>query len=61
MGIEPRVGLDGREKAGGQRRVDTLEDFQEDEADPVAVGEEPVATGVRQLLDQALGAEFERS
>ena len=52
------VGLDGREEASGQRGVDAFEELQEDEADRVAVGEEPVAARVRQLFDQALGAKL---
>src|SRR5271166_2100711 len=58
LALEAGVGLDGREEAGGQRGVDAFEELQEDEADRVAVGKEPVAAGVRQLFDEALGAKF---
>src|SRR5271166_623492 len=58
LAVEPGVGLDGREEAGGQRGVDAFEELQEDEADRVAVGKEPVAARARQLFDEALGAKF---
>ena len=54
--LEAGVGRDGREEAGGQRGVDAFEELQEDEADRVVVGEEPVAARVRQLFDKALVA-----
>src|SRR5271166_2371598 len=58
LAVEPGVGLDRREEAGGQRGVDAFEELQEDEADRVAVGKEAVAARVRQLFDEALGAKF---
>jgi hypothetical protein len=64
--IELRSGLAGkrcvgphrRDEAGGQRSVDALEELQEDEADRIALGQEPVARGVRQLFDETSGAQF---
>jgi hypothetical protein len=41
--FEPLVGGDRTEKAGGERRIDTLEELQEDEADRVAVRQELIA------------------
>ena len=58
LAFELGVRLDGREQAGSQRSIDALEELQEDEADRITVGEEPVATGMRQLLDQAFGTKF---
>ena len=52
---ELAVHFEGREKARGQRSVDALEQLQEDEADRIAAREEPVAAGVRQLLEQTFG------
>ena len=37
------VGPHRRQQAGGQGSVDALEELQEDEADRIALGEEPVA------------------
>ena len=48
----------GIEKAGGQRRVDAVEELQEDQADRIALGRQAVAAGAGQLLDKALGAEL---
>ena len=61
LAVERSVALDRREQAGSQRRVDALEELQEDEADRIPVRREPVATGARQLLDQPLARSFERS
>ena len=54
LAVEPSVGLDGRKEAGSQWGVDAFEELQEDEADRVAVGKEPIAARVRQLFDKAL-------
>ena len=59
LAVERSVALDRREQAGSQRRVDALEELQEDEADRIALGQEPVAAGVRQLFDETFGAQFE--
>jgi hypothetical protein len=37
------VGLDRRQQAGGQRGVDALKELQEDEADRIALGKNPLA------------------
>ncbi len=58
LAVQLVVGAYGREKAGGQRGVDAFEELQKDEADRVAVGEEPIAARVRQLFDETLGARF---
>ena len=52
------VGRHWGKKVGSQRSVDAFEELQKDKADRVAVGEEPVAARVWQLLDEALGAQF---
>ena len=57
LAAELGVGLHWREKAGGQRSVDAFEELKEHKADRAAVGEEPIAARVRQLLDEALGAQ----
>jgi hypothetical protein len=53
-----RLTSDGRRAVVYQRRVDALEELQEDGADRIAVRREPVATGARQLFDQTLRANF---
>src|SRR5208337_579635 len=52
------VGRDWGKKAGSQRSVDAFKELQKDEADRVAVGEDPIAARVWQLLDEALGAQI---
>ena len=43
LALELGVGADRREKTGGQRGVDAVEELEEDKADRVAAGEEPIA------------------
>ena len=52
------VGLDRREQAGGQRSVDALEELHEDEADRIALGQEPAAAGAPRLFDETFCAQF---
>src|SRR5437667_11107507 len=49
---------DRSEESRGEGGVDALEEFQEDEADGVACLREAIASSVRELLDQGLGAEL---
>jgi len=58
LAAEFGVGRYWGKKAGSQRSVDAFEELQKDEADRVAVGEEPIAARVRQLFDETLGAQF---
>ena len=55
---ESGVGSDGAEQASRERRIDALEELQEDDADRVALGEQAIASGVRHLLNEALGPEL---
>jgi hypothetical protein len=55
---EPSVSRNGREQAGGERRVHALEELQEDEADAIAVWLEPVPPGVRDTGDESFGAQL---
>jgi hypothetical protein len=41
--FEAGICVDGSEQTGGQRRIDALEKFQEDEANRVAVRQELIA------------------
>ena len=52
------VGSERRKQPGRQGSVDALEEFQKDEADRVAVGQESVAARVRQLVEETFGAQF---
>ena len=58
LGFEPCICFDGAEKACGERGIDAFEELQEDEADRVALREELIAARVRELGNEAFGAEF---
>ena len=46
------------EERGGERSVDAVEEFQEDEADRISVGRQTVAAGVGQFFDKAFRAKL---
>jgi hypothetical protein len=48
----------GLQNAGSQGCVDFFMELQEHQADLIAVGEKPVATGMRDLFHQALSAQL---
>ena len=52
---ERRVGGDGSEQAGGQRRMDALEELGKQDADPVALGSQAIAACVLDFLDEPFG------
>jgi hypothetical protein len=58
LGFEPGVCFDWTEKACRERGVDALEELEEDETNRVAVREEPITARVRELGNEAFGAEF---
>src|SRR5713226_200244 len=47
-----------REESSGQRSVDAVEEFQEDQADRISLGQQTVAAGAGQLFDKAFRAEL---
>jgi hypothetical protein len=51
---ESRVRDHGTEQSRRERGVDALEELQKQDADAVALGQESMATGVRDFLDEAL-------
>ena len=55
------VGGHATEQTSRQRRIDALEELQEDDADRVALGAESIAPGVRHFLNEALARSLERS
>ena len=46
------------EESGDERRVDFVEQFEEDQTDLVTLWQELIAARMWELLNQALGAEF---
>jgi len=58
LGFEPGICFDGAEKACREWGVNAFEELQEDEADRVPLREELIASGIRELGDEAFGAEF---
>jgi len=46
------------EESSGERSVDAVEEFQEDQADRISLGRQAVAAGAGQLFDQAFGAQL---
>ena len=46
------------EEAGDEGRVDFVEQFEEDQTDPVTLWQESIAARMWELLNQAFGAEF---
>src|ERR1700740_3724395 len=58
LGLKPGICFDRVEKASRKWRVDAFEEFQEDQADRVALREQLITARVGQLGNQAFGAEF---
>jgi hypothetical protein len=58
LGFEPGICFDGVEKARREWGIGAFEELQEEEADRVALREELIASRVRELGDEAFGAEF---
>jgi hypothetical protein len=58
VAVKVGIAFDWTEDARGKRGVDALEEFEEDQADRVALREQVVAPRTRQFGDEALGAEF---
>ena len=52
------IGSDGPKSPSGQRGIDALEEFQKEDADSIAFGQQAIATGVGNYLDETLGAEL---
>ena len=46
------------EESSGERSVDAVEEFQEDQADRISLGRQTVAAGARQLFDKAFRAQL---
>ena len=55
---EGLVSGDRVEESSGERSVDAVEEFQEDQADRISLGRQAVAAGAGQLFDQAFGAQL---
>src|SRR5947209_20630413 len=55
---EGLVSGDRVEESSGQRSVDAVEEFQEDQADRISLGRQTVASGAGQLFDKAFGAQL---
>jgi hypothetical protein len=55
---ELRIGGEGPEQAGGQWRVDALEEFEKQDAKAIARRQQSIASGVRDPFDQAVTAEY---
>src|SRR6266436_4787880 len=55
---EGLVSGDRVEESSGQRSVDAVEEFQEDQADRISLGQQTVAAGAGQLFDKAFRAEL---
>jgi hypothetical protein len=58
LGFEPGICFDGAEQACSEWGIDVFEELQEDEADRVPLREELIAAGVRELGNEAFGAQF---
>ena len=58
LGFEPGICFDGAEQACSEWGIDAFEELQEDEADRVPLREELIAAGVRELGNEAFGAQF---
>jgi len=52
------VGGNRAEESSGQRSIDAVEEFQEDQADRISFGRQAVAAATGQLFDKAFRAEF---
>src|SRR5712692_5880321 len=55
---EEGIGCDGPQKSGGQRGVDALEQFQEDDANLVALRLESIPSGVFHFVNEPLGSKL---
>jgi hypothetical protein len=58
--VDAGIAAERLQEPRGQRCVDALEELEEDDADPVALGEKPVAARPRDPVDEALGAELRK-
>src|SRR2546422_6455668 len=58
--LELAVCRDGRQQIGSQGRVDPLEQFQEYQADRVAVAQPAIAPGTRNSFHQSLDAKLRK-
>ena len=58
LGFEPGICFDGTEKACREWGIDAFEELQKDEADRVPVREKLITARVRELGNEAFGAEF---
>jgi hypothetical protein len=56
LGLESGVGGNRTEQAGGERRIDALEELQEDEANRVSVWRESRSRDQRDIKGEALGS-----
>ena len=45
-------------KAGGERCVDLVEEFEKQKTNAISIGQEPIATRVRQLFYQTFGTQL---
>ncbi len=52
------VAAEWRQQTGGERRINLFEELAEDQADRIALADQSIATGVRDLLDQAFDAQL---
>ena len=52
------VSGNGVEESSGERSVDAVEEFQEDQADRISLGRQTVAAGAGQLFDRAFRAQL---
>ena len=55
---EGLVGGNRVEESSGQRSIDAVEEFEEDQADRISFGRQAVAAATGQLFDKAFRAEF---
>src|SRR5215831_7668836 len=46
------------QEPGGERRVDSFEEFEKEQTDSITRRQEQVTSGVRKLLDEALGTQL---
>ena len=54
--FEPDICFDGAEKTCREWGIDAFEELQEEKADRVPLREELIASGIRELGDEAFGA-----
>ena len=55
---EGLVSGDRVEESSGERSVDAVEEFQEDQADRISLGRQTGAAGAGELFDKAFGAQL---